>query len=68
MKCIHPDHIDGESCEDYAVNCHEDCTCCAPYENRPQVCAHNNRNHGACLDCGCLLGWNGDYFYVLEGK
>jgi hypothetical protein len=28
MNCTHPDHKDGVSCEDYAVACSKDCTCC----------------------------------------
>ena len=28
VKCTHPDHVDGQSCEDRAVGCHPDCECC----------------------------------------
>lgn len=34
MKCEHPDHVDGKSCEDYAVGCHKDCPCCCPPEKQ----------------------------------
>lgn len=30
MKCTHPNHVDGQSCEDHAVGCHKDCRCCCP--------------------------------------
>ena len=30
MKCTHPNHVDGQSCEDHAVGCHKDCRCCIP--------------------------------------
>ena len=30
MKCTHPDHIDGQSCEEHAVGCNEECECCCP--------------------------------------
>ena len=32
MKCEHPDHQDGMSCEDRAVACNKDCTCCLPVQ------------------------------------
>lgn len=28
VKCTHPDHVEGESCEDRAVGCHPNCKCC----------------------------------------
>ena len=28
IKCTHPDHVEGESCEDRAVGCHPNCECC----------------------------------------
>lgn len=31
MKCQHPNHEDGISCENYAVSCHKDCGCCNGY-------------------------------------
>lgn len=30
MKCTHPDHQEGTSCEDRAVSCDKDCMCCNP--------------------------------------
>lgn len=34
MKCEHPDHVDGQSCEDRAVGCSKDCECCCPPAKR----------------------------------
>jgi hypothetical protein len=28
MKCKHPDHVEGVSCEARAVGCHSECPCC----------------------------------------
>lgn len=28
VKCTHPDHIDGKTCEDRAVGCNSLCVCC----------------------------------------
>ena len=28
QQCTHPDHQEGQSCEDHAVSCHKDCECC----------------------------------------
>lgn len=30
VNCKHPDHVDGQSCEDRAVGCNKDCECCCP--------------------------------------
>lgn len=30
VACNHPDHVEGQSCEDRAVACHPDCVCCRP--------------------------------------
>lgn len=32
--CTHPDHVDGQSCEDRAVGCRADCPCCCPPEKQ----------------------------------
>ena len=32
--CTHPDHVDGQSCEDRAVGCRRDCPCCCPPEKQ----------------------------------
>jgi hypothetical protein len=35
IKCTHPDHVDGQSCEERAVGCHSSCDCCIAIESRP---------------------------------
>ncbi len=30
MNCEHPNHVEGESCEDHAVACKQACVCCLP--------------------------------------
>lgn len=27
-SCTHPDHTDGETCEDRTISCHKNCICC----------------------------------------
>jgi len=33
MKCTHPDHVDGQSCEGGAVGCSILCRCCCPSDD-----------------------------------
>ncbi len=68
MNCTHPDHVDGKSCEDYTVACHQHCTCCLPPlaidhvdKNSGQPCQHRHKtmNKTICTDCGAPLDKDG---------
>lgn len=75
MKCLHPDHVDGKSCEDYTVACHQNCTCCLPPldidhvdKNSGQPCQHRHKSKlsggstdwvAVCTDCGAPLDKDG---------
>jgi hypothetical protein len=71
MKCEHPDHNDNETCEDRAVACHQDCTCCLPpLVIDYQGCQHKHKAHfngvgtnpewvAVCTDCGAPLDKDG---------
>ena len=39
MDCTHPLHVEGASCEDYAVGCSPTCSCCLA----PETIAHYAR-------------------------
>lgn len=44
MNCTHPDHVDGISCEDRAIGCSADCTCCMGNDFDPTVVADVPKN------------------------
>jgi len=70
MKCQHPDHVDGQSCEDRAVACHQGCECCLPplqqlhaHKLTGEPCLHKHKSKGqswdVCTDCGAPLDKDG---------
>lgn len=74
MNCTHPDHVDGKSCEDYAVACHQGCDCCLPplqqlhahkTTGEPCLNKHKTKMSGntewkaVCTDCGAPLDKDG---------
>ena len=73
MKCQHPDHEEGKSCEDRAVACNQACECCLPplpikhvHKVTGEPCQHTHKaklNSGEwaaiCTDCGAPLDKDG---------
>ena len=64
--CTHPDHNDSETCEDRAVGCDKNCTCCMGKMGELQYCNLDTANY--LLSQGRATKENAEAFVEMWNK